>query len=110
MKQIACAIVMVAIMSVAGRAWAAPQGMRIDNAAPHPAQDAGLSLLAAATNVVYVPVRLAVTIVSGEIGGATAWLTGGTQSSAYAIWNATEGQAFITPAVFEGRERLRFGP
>ncbi len=76
---------------------------------PHPAQAAGMSLLAAVTNVVYFPIRLGVTICTAGVGGLTGWLTGGDRASARAVWNLTDGQPFVTPAMLEGRERWRFG-
>jgi hypothetical protein len=67
------------------------------------------SFLAAASNIVYVPLRLAITVVTAEAGGLTGWLTGGDQAAARAVWHSTDGQAYIRPEVIEGRERLRFG-
>jgi hypothetical protein len=66
-------------------------------------------LAAAATNLIYFPVRLAVTILTAEAGGVTAWLSGGDQHSADALWDATEGQAFMTPAILRGQDPLQFG-
>jgi hypothetical protein len=90
-------------------AWAAPQQARIEDVTPHPAQAAGVSLLTTIANVVYFPVRLAVTAVTGELGGLTGWLTGGDVPAARSIWKSTDGQPYIKPAILEGRERLRFG-
>jgi len=67
------------------------------------------SAAAAASNIVYFPLRLAITIVTAEVGGLTGWLTGGDEAAARAVWRGTQGQAYITPEVIEGRERLRFG-
>ena len=109
MKKAACVIAFVAVVS-ALPAGAAEQAPRVEELMPHPAQALGISLLAATANLVYFPVRLAVTVVTAELGGLTGWLTGGDQPSARAVWNATEGQAFITAGMIEGRETLRFGP
>lgn len=103
-------LVFVAALASAFPAWGAPQGSRLEEATPHPAQAAGISLGAALTNTVYFPLRLAVTIATAEVGGLTGFLTGGDDASARSVWNSTNGQAFITPAILEGRERLRFGP
>ena len=72
-------------------------------------QDVGFSFLAAAANIVYFPVRFVVTAVTAEVGGLAAWLNGGDRLTAWAVWDSTDGQAYITPAILEGRERLRFG-
>jgi hypothetical protein len=68
-----------------------------------------LSLAAAAINLVYFPARLLVTVATAGVGGFAGWMSGGDCASAHAVWNATEGQAFITPRILEGRERLQFG-
>lgn len=110
MKQIACALIVVATVVNAIPTWAAPQRAVPEEMVSHPAQAAGMSLLAAVTNVVYFPVRLGVTICTAGVGGLTGWLTGGNYGAARSVWSSTDGQPYITPAVLEGRERLRFGP
>ncbi|HVO24927.1 MAG TPA: hypothetical protein VMW56_15000 [Candidatus Margulisiibacteriota bacterium] len=110
MKYAAFTVVFVAALSCALPVWAAPQGARLEEVTPHPAQAAGIGLAAALTNTVYFPVRLAMTIATAEVGGITGFLTGGDNVSASAVWNSTEGQGFVTPAILEGRERLRLGP
>lgn len=110
MKKAACVTVFVAAIVSAMSAWAVEQAPRLEEFAPHPAQDMGMSMLAASANLVYFPVRLAVTAVTAGLGGLTGWLTGGDKPSSRAVWNATEGQAFINAAMIEGRESLRFGP
>ena len=109
MKHAACAMLVLGAVTTALPAWAAPQQARIEDVTPHPAQAAGISLAAALMNVVYFPVRLAITAVTGEVGGLTGWLTGGDVPAAQSIWSATDGQPYIKPAILEGRERLRFG-
>lgn len=109
MKHVACAMLFAVTMASALPAWGAPQEARLEEVTPHPAQAAGMGLLAAVVNVVYFPVRLAVTLVTAEVGGLTGWLTGGDKPSARSVWGATDGQPFIEPAILEGRERLRFG-
>jgi hypothetical protein len=110
MKHVASALIVAAALASAIPAWGAPQDVRLEDVTPHPAEAAGLSLAAALVNVVYFPVRFGVTLVTAEVGGLTAWLTGGETSSAHSVWNATDGQPYITPSILNGRERLRFGP
>jgi hypothetical protein len=109
MKHVACAMLFLGAVAVANPASAAPQQARLEEVTPHPAQAAGMSLLAALVNVVYFPVRFAVTAVTGEVGGLAGWLTGGDIPAAHSIWSSTDGQAYVKPAILEGRERLRFG-
>jgi hypothetical protein len=110
MKHAASTVVFVAALASAFPAWGAPQGSRLEDVIPHPAQAAGISLGAALVNTVYFPVRLAVTVLTAEVGGFTGFFTGGDNASARSVWNSTNGQAFITPDILEGRERLQFGP
>jgi len=109
MRHVACAVLLLGAVTTALPASAAPQQARLEDVTPHPAQAAGMSLLAAVVNVVYFPVRFAVTAVTGEIGGLTGWLTGGDVPAARSIWSSTDGQAYIKPAILEGRDHLRFG-
>ena len=109
MKHGACAMLLAAAMVSALPAWGAPQQVRLDEVRSRPVQAAGISLGAAAINVVYFPVRLAVTVVTAGVGGLTGWLTGGDASTAHSVWDLTDGQPYITPAILEGSERLRFG-
>jgi len=107
MRQLACIVALLAGFALP--VWGAEQGYRADVSAHSPAQAAGVSLLAAVTNIAYIPVRLAVTIATAEIGGLTGWLINGDMGAAQAVWNATDGSAVITPRMLEGRERFRFG-
>jgi hypothetical protein len=110
MKRVACALAVVAVVTSTSAAWAASQGARLDGVTSHPAEAAGMSLLAASANVVYFPLRLALTTLTAGVGGITGWLTGGDKAAAESVWESTAGQAFITPQILQGRERLRFGP
>lgn len=72
--------------------------------------DPAASSLAAISNIVYMPVRLAVTTVTAELGGMTAFLNAADATSARDIWGLTEGSAILTPAMYRGDEMFRFGP
>jgi len=109
MKRLAVAVAVLATMSGAGRAWGVEQNPQLELAPAHPAERAGVSLAAAVLNVIYFPARFALTIVTAELGGFTGMMTGGDRRAAEAVWDATEGQGFITPAMLEGREPMRFG-
>ncbi len=114
MNKIWC--VLVLIMMLAVPAWSA-EDLTVEKMssreaaqyAPQPAPGAGASLLAAVCNLAYFPVRFVITFVTAEVGGFTGWMTGGNEGAAYAVWQGTEGPAYIQPEVLEGRERLRFG-
>ena len=109
MKNTACAIALVAAVLSATAAWAAPQWPPVEEVSPPPAQPVGTSLLAAFINIFYFPARFVVTVGTAELGGLAGWLNGGDEGTAQAVWNSTEGQAYVTPAILEGREPLRFG-
>lgn len=72
---------------------------------PHkPAPAAALG--AAALNVLFVPLRLAVTVVFAELGGITGLLTGGDEQAAKDVWGLVGGRNFLTPAFVAGKEPL----
>ena len=116
MKRLARVLSVLVVVVLAAPAWSAEPGMA-DDVAPVPVTAvspayqpyAGPSLLAALSNIVYFPLRFVVTLVTAEAGGITGWVTGGDTAAANAVWQSTDGQAFIRPEVLEGRERLHFG-
>jgi len=97
------------IGSLAAPTFAAPQAPMLEQIS-RPGPDIGFSFAAAGMNIVYFPVRLAVTSVTAGVGGLAAFLSGGDYMTADSIWGSTDGQAYVTPQILEGRERLRFGP
>lgn len=113
MRQVCCGLIVLLGVMTAIPAWSyeyateemtTPAVMR-----PVEPPDAGASLLAAVSNLVYFPLRFTISLVTAEVGGFTGWMTGGDEPAAEAVWASTEGQPFIPPEVIEGRERLRFG-
>lgn len=115
MKKVWC-VSLLFVLAMAIPAWSATETM---TGAMAPAQvsemwqgrapDPGTSLLAALSNIIYFPLRFTITVVTAEVGGFTGWMTGGDAAAAQAVWQSTDGQAYITPELIEGRERLRFG-
>jgi hypothetical protein len=67
------------------------------------------ALGAAVGNVVFLPVRLAVTTVGGVLGGFTGFMTAGNHDAADDVWDLFQGQNILTPDIVEGKEALRFG-
>jgi len=70
----------------------------------------GYALAAAAMNVLYVPVRLTLTVIGAELSGVTGLLTAGNQEAAGDVASVFDGAQFLTPEHVEGSEPLRFGP
>lgn len=68
----------------------------------------GLAAAAALINVVYVPVRFAITAVGGVLGGFTGFITFGDRAAAEAIWGLTDGSMVITPEMLNGTEEFHF--
>jgi hypothetical protein len=115
MKKVWCASLLF-VLAMAIPAWSATGTMtgamapvQVSEMWQGRAPDVGTSLLAAVSNILYFPLRLTVTVVTAEVGGLTGWMTGGGKAAAKTVWRSTDGQAYITPEVIEGRERLRFG-
>jgi hypothetical protein len=108
MKRTAWVLAVLALLLATAPVFAAEQNPVVERPR-RVGQDVGFSFLAAATNIVYFPVRLALTALTAEAGGVSAWLNGGDHLTARAIWDSTDGQAYVTPNILEGSERLRFG-
>ena len=116
MKEACCVCVFTLMLAAALPISATAQVMAGEEGLPQATEGpqsyipaAWSSVAAAASNIVYIPLRFAITIVTAEAGGLTGWLTGGDEAAANAVWHSTDGQAYIRPEVIEGRERLRFG-
>ena len=112
MKRIARVVVAGAlVLSFAGVAQAGyPSGAfefereEVTNRTPLP----GVSLGAALINIVYVPVRLAVTTVIAELGGITGFLLAGDREGAQDVWGTINGQTIITQDILQGKQDFNF--
>lgn len=109
MRKLVSIVFVSAALTLTPSAWAAEQNPQREVGSGKPSHDVSTAIAAAMFNVGYAPVRLAITSTMGGIGGLIGWLNGGDSESAAAIWDNTDGQAFITPAILEHRGRLRFG-
>ena len=69
---------------------------------------AGAVVGALAINLVYVPVRFAITVVGAIAGGFEGIFSVGNEEAAETIFGLTDGSQVITPAMLEGRERWTF--
>jgi hypothetical protein len=71
----------------------------------------GSSALAAVSNIVFMPVRVAVAAVGAELGGLTGWLTAGNVRAAHDIWGLPpfDGQMYLQPEMMYGEEPVEFG-
>jgi hypothetical protein len=109
MRKVISVVVVWAALVCTSVVWAAEQNPQREVGSGKPSHDVSIAIAAALFNVGYVPVRLAITSTMGSLGGLVGWINGGDLESATSIWDNTEGQAFITPAILEHRDRLRFG-
>lgn len=69
---------------------------------------AGAVFGAIAINLVYVPVRFAVTVVGAALGGIEGLISAGDGEAANDIWALTDGSQVVTPGMLEGREPWTF--
>jgi hypothetical protein len=69
----------------------------------------GSSALAAAGNIIFMPVRVVVTAIGAELGGLTGWLTAGNRDAAQDIWGLFDGQQYLQPDMMYGDEPLELG-
>jgi hypothetical protein len=95
-------VVVVALSALVGANVSAVEEMP---EADEPAPAAALG--AAALNLVFMPMRLAVTVLFAELGGVTGLLSGGDEKAAKDIWGLVGGRNFLTPAFLQGKEPLR---
>jgi hypothetical protein len=109
MRRLAWIPALALTSALAAPVMAAPQAPMVE-VTSRPGPDVGFSFAAAGANIVYFPVRLTLTALTGGVGGLAAWLNGGDHFTADSIWQSTDGQAYITPDILDGSERLRFGP
>lgn len=85
-------------------------GVRAQGATPEEREAApGAAVAAAFANIVFMPVRLAITVVGAELGGFTGLMTGGNQQSAEDVWHLFRGDNMLTADMMRGEESLRFG-
>ena len=68
----------------------------------------GAAALAAVGNIVYMPVRLVVTVLNAGLGGLTGEVTGD-GVAANDVFGLTTGQGYLQPRMLTGQESLEFG-
>ncbi len=69
----------------------------------------GASALAAAGNIIFMPLRVVVTAIGAELGGLTGFLTAGNTYAAKDIWGLVDGQQYLQPDMMYGEEPVEFG-
>jgi len=105
-------LLVLALMFTLASARLAAGAEQAVNLEPQPqsgSREAGMGVLAAATNVVYFPLRLALTTVTASVGGLVGWLNGGNPQSAQSVWDSTEGPAYVTARMLDGSEPWHLG-
>ena len=84
-------------------------GARAASAMQSPGEEVGLSYLAGACNIFYVPAKMIIGGLGFVTGGMLGALSGGSTRAAYAIWVPTmSGTMMLTPSHFDGTERVQF--
>ncbi len=71
--------------------------------------DPGAAISAVVWNFIYLPVRLVMFVVGGELGGLTGFMTAGNLEAAHDIWGVFDGQGVISPEIVRGEEPIRVG-
>jgi len=91
-------------MLVAGATWAQEaEAFRDRQRAP------GAALGAAFANLVFMPVRVSISVIGAELGGFTGFMTAGNRHAAEDVWALVDGHQILTPEVLQGKENFRFG-
>ena len=104
MKRLRCLTVIVVLsMALSSQASALDDMSNVSNTRkPAP----GAAMAAAALNILFMPMRLAVTVLFAELGGITGLMTGGDEQAANDVWNVVGGTNFLTPKFIEGKEPM----
>ena len=109
MRAVRIALIVVAgAMLYVGSAQAQTQSLGpMQDRQPHP----GASALAATCNILFMPIRVTLAAVGGELGGLTGFLTAGNKHAAHDIWGLPpfDGQMYLEPDMLYGKEPLMVG-
>ncbi|MBX3025302.1 hypothetical protein KF840_10365 [bacterium] len=101
------AMALVAIL-LAGGAHAAqpvPTAPGVEEHEPNP----GAALAAAGLNVLFLPLRLPLTVLGAALGGLTGFMTFGGKHAADDVFGLVDGTQVINVRVLEGREPFCIG-
>ena len=71
----------------------------------------GSAALAAASNIIFMPVRVMGAAIGAELGGLTGWLTAGNKNAARDIWQLPpfDGTMYLQPEMMHGEQPVEFG-
>jgi hypothetical protein len=110
MKALRIALAVLAVAMLCGghaRAEWEADGVVVERRQAHP----GSAALAAALNVVFLPLRVAFVTVGAGLGGLVGWLTAGNLDAAHDIWRLPpfDGQTHLQPEMMYGDEPLMIG-
>jgi hypothetical protein len=106
MRQLLVAMTFTASAMLFVAAAGAQQPMQPASArSPQP----GMAALAAVSNVVYAPVRFAVTVVNAAVGGVTGLLTLNDVSAADDVFAIGTGPGFLQPEMLSGQRSVEAG-
>jgi hypothetical protein len=71
--------------------------------------DPGAAGMAAVANIVYAPVRFAVTLVNAAFGGLTGFMTLNDVRAADDVFDITTGPGFLQPEMIRGQRSVEVG-
>jgi hypothetical protein len=69
--------------------------------------DPGLAIASALLNVLFLPIRLPLTIIGAEFAGLSGFLSAGDEHVANDVFGLVDGTQIITPKVLKGHEPFR---
>jgi len=75
----------------------------------HHQPDPGLAIASALLNIVFLPIRLPLTLLGAEFAGLSGFLNAGDEHVADDIFGLVDGTQVITPKVLKGHEPFRVG-
>lgn len=101
------ALAVLALLLANGARAEAP--LPVSSSAPAHTPNPRAALTAAALNLVYLPVRLPLTVLGAAVAGMTGWLTFGGEHAADDVFDLVDGTQVIDERVLEGREPFCVG-
>ncbi len=102
------AILVALLLTALTLAAAPPVPAQMDPASPRERRP-GSALLAAASNIVYAPVRLGLTVCNAWFGGFVGFINLDDQRGARDTMYITNGPGFLQPRMLAGEKPVQFG-
>ncbi len=100
------ALLIVSLLSGGAQAW--DEGANALSPSDVRTPQPRAAITAALMNVLFLPVRIPVTVIGAHVAGLTGFLTGGNRHAADDVFGLVDGTQVVTPRMLEERRGFRF--